>query len=41
MTDWLPAEIEGDEKGFVKTGHAVAASAGWKNASHSPCPLPN
>ena len=29
-TDWLPAEIERDEKGFIKTGQAVAGSPAWK-----------
>jgi thioredoxin reductase (NADPH) len=38
-TDWLPAEIERDEKGFVKTGHTVADSAAWKKANRSPGPL--
>jgi thioredoxin reductase (NADPH) len=28
-TDWLPAEIERDAKGFVKTGPALAKSAYW------------
>lgn len=28
-TDWLPEEIETDEKGFVKTGIAVADSRFW------------
>ncbi|OJY16194.1 MAG: thioredoxin reductase [Myxococcales bacterium 68-20] len=28
-TDWLPPEIEKDEKGFVKTGIAVAQSPRW------------
>jgi len=28
-TNWLPAEIERDEKGFVRTGSAVAHSAHW------------
>ena len=27
-TDWLPPQIERDEKGFIKTGHAVAPGAG-------------
>ena len=27
-TDWLPPEIECDEKGFIKTGHAVADAPG-------------
>ena len=34
-TDWLPGEIETDEKGFVKTGPAVAHSAFW-NAQRAP-----
>jgi thioredoxin reductase (NADPH) len=29
-TDWLPAEIEKDPKGFVKTGPLVSASPYWK-----------
>lgn len=29
-TDWLPQEIETDEKGFIKTGTAVAGSRFWK-----------
>jgi len=28
-TDWLPAEIERDEKGFVRTGPALAQSPRW------------
>jgi len=28
-TDWLPAEIERDSKGFVRTGAAVAQSIHW------------
>jgi thioredoxin reductase (NADPH) len=38
-TDWLPPEIECDEKGFVKTGHAVADAPAWKGMSRSPGPL--
>ncbi len=38
-TDWLPPEIECDEKGFIKTGPAVANSPAWKKASRSPRPL--
>lgn len=30
LTDWLPAEIERDAKGFVLTGAAVAQSSHWK-----------
>ena len=29
-TDWLPAEIERDGKGFVRTGASVAQSPQWK-----------
>src|SRR5213594_1868787 len=38
-TDWLPPEIERDEKGFIKTGHAVAGAPAWKDAARSPGPL--
>jgi thioredoxin reductase (NADPH) len=35
-TDWLPSEIERDERGFIKTGPAVAGSAAWKDAERPP-----
>jgi thioredoxin reductase (NADPH) len=35
-TDWLPPEIERDERGFVKTGPAVAGGLAWKNAPRPP-----
>ncbi len=38
-TDWLPPEIERDEKGFIKTGRMVADSAAWKKANRPPGPL--
>jgi len=38
-TAWLPAEIECDEKGFIKTGHAVAGAPAWKNMSRLPGPM--
>jgi thioredoxin reductase (NADPH) len=38
-TDWLPPEIERDEKGFIKTGPAVAETAAWKAADRAPRPL--
>src|SRR5213082_1254473 len=38
-TAWLPAEIERDEKGFIKTGHAVADAPAWKDAGRAPGPL--
>jgi thioredoxin reductase (NADPH) len=34
-TDWLPAEVERDSKGFVRTGSAVAQSPQWA-ASRAP-----
>lgn len=37
--DWLPPEIERDNKGFVKTGTAVAAAPAWKAAKRPPGPL--
>jgi len=38
-TDWLPPEIERDEKGFIKTGHAVAQAPTWKKSKRPPGPL--
>jgi thioredoxin reductase (NADPH) len=38
-TSWLPPEIERDEKGFIKTGHAVANAPAWKSMSRLPGPL--
>ncbi|HSI62156.1 MAG TPA: FAD-dependent oxidoreductase [Candidatus Saccharimonadia bacterium] len=35
-TDWLPPEIERDERGFIKTGHAVAGAPAWKDAGRPP-----
>ena len=37
--DWLPPEIERDDKGFVKTGLAVADAPAWKTAKRLPGPL--
>jgi thioredoxin reductase (NADPH) len=34
--DWLPPEIERDDKGFVKTGLAVADATAWKTAKRPP-----
>jgi thioredoxin reductase (NADPH) len=38
-TDWLPAEIERDEKGFIKTGLAVANAPAWHTSNRPPGPL--
>src|SRR5258708_5640716 len=38
-TACLPPEIERDEKGFIKTGHAVVDAAAWKGMSRLPGPL--
>jgi thioredoxin reductase (NADPH) len=38
-TSWLPPEIERDEKGFIRTGHAVADAPAWKGMSRLPGPL--
>jgi thioredoxin reductase (NADPH) len=38
-TSWLPPEIERDEKGFVKTGHAVSGAPAWQGMNRLPGPL--
>jgi thioredoxin reductase (NADPH) len=38
-TDWLPAEIERDEKGFIKTGAEVAEAPAWRENKRRPAPL--
>jgi thioredoxin reductase (NADPH) len=38
-TDWLPSEIERDNKGFIKTGHAVKGAPAWKAMSRLPFSL--
>jgi thioredoxin reductase (NADPH) len=38
-TEWLPQEIECDEKGFIKTGAAVAGAPAWQANKHQPGPL--
>jgi thioredoxin reductase (NADPH) len=35
-TAWLPPEIERDEKGFIKTGPAVADAAAWNSTRRRP-----
>ena len=38
-TEWLPLEIERDEKGFIKTGALVADAPAWKESKRPPGPL--
>ena len=38
-TEWLPIEIERDEKGFIKTGSVVANAPAWKENKRQPSPL--
>ena len=38
-TEWLPLEIERDEKGFIKTGLLVASAPAWKENKRQPAPL--
>src|SRR5712692_801666 len=38
-TEWLPLEIERDEKGFIKTGTLVANAPAWKENKRPPGPL--
>jgi len=38
-TEWLPCEIERDEKGFIKTGTAVARAPAWAKNARAPGPL--
>src|SRR5947209_7254696 len=38
-TEWLPVEIERDEKGFIKTGTDVANTPPWKENKRQPRPL--
>jgi len=38
-TEWLPPEIERDEKGFIKTGSVVANATAWKESKRPPGPL--
>jgi thioredoxin reductase (NADPH) len=38
-TEWLPPEIERDNKGFIKTGNAVADAAAWREAKRKPASL--
>jgi thioredoxin reductase (NADPH) len=38
-TNWLPPEIACDEKGFIKTGTAVADAPAWQKSKRAPSPL--
>jgi thioredoxin reductase (NADPH) len=38
-TEWLPLEIERDEKGFIKTGADVAEAPAWRENKRRPAPL--
>src|SRR5580704_8678642 len=38
-TEWLPPEIERDDKGFIKTGTSVAGAPAWQANKHQPSPL--
>ena len=38
-TEWLPPEIERDDKGFIKTGMSVADAPAWQANKHQPSPL--
>src|SRR5205807_613083 len=38
-TDWLPAEIERDDKGFIKTGVDIAEAPAWSANKRRPAAL--
>jgi thioredoxin reductase (NADPH) len=38
-TEWLPPEIERDEKGFIRTGTEVTNTPGWKESKRKPAAL--
>jgi thioredoxin reductase (NADPH) len=38
-TEWLPSEIERDDKGFIKTGSSVVDAPAWRASKHQPGPL--
>lgn len=38
-TEWLPPEIERDEKGFIQTGADVAEAPAWHENKRRPAPL--
>src|SRR5881394_117589 len=38
-TEWLPPEVERDDKGFIKTGAEVAEAPAWHTNKRRPAPL--
>ena len=38
-TEWLPAGIARDDRGFIKTGTAVADAPAWRASKHQPTPM--
>jgi thioredoxin reductase (NADPH) len=38
-TEWLPAEIARDDRGFIRTGAAVADAPAWRASKHQPTPM--
>ena len=38
-TEWLPPEIERDDKGFIKTGMSIKDAPAWQANKHQPSPL--
>ena len=38
-TEWLPEEIARDDRGFIKTGNAVADAPAWRANKHQPTPM--
>jgi len=38
-TEWLPPEIERDDRGFIKTGDDVAEAPAWRANKRRPAPL--
>ena len=38
-TEWLPEEIERDDKGFIKTGDEIADAPAWRANKRRPAPL--
>jgi thioredoxin reductase (NADPH) len=38
-TEWLPPEIERDDKGFIKTGADVVEAPAWRGSKRQPGPL--